>query len=362
MVESFVIYTILIVVSVGLAEVARRSRQFGFVIYALVLYAMLFGVRYDVGVDYLQYLFAYQQPEDSFEITRMEIGFRSIILTFKAMGLHFTLFFAFVAFLQLFLVFRSVKEVPEVYPFLMASFMLGCIWLSYANGLRQILSVTLFVMSLYYTDKKKIILTYLFILLAVLMHKSAMILVVFYPLFAIKRVWFSNVKNQVVLFLIALILSNVSILDTFTEALDDVAAFLGYDYYMDDSYQELREDEGLRIGLGFFINAAVNFFLILFSNKVKEEYKNSYLPIAYNLYFIGVLLNAVFIRSQLIGRLNYYFYGLNFIVGGFTLAYLYKRNKFAFAALLTLYICVFVATLYRMEENTALFKFFWDYV
>ena len=362
MVESFVIYVTLIFVSVGLAEIARRSRQFGFVVYAIVLYAMLFGVRYDVGVDYLQYLFAYQQPEDSFEITRMEIGFRSIVLTFKAMGLHFTLFFAFVAFLQLFLVFRSVKKVPDVYPFLMASFMLACIWLSYANLLRQALSMAFFVMSLYYTDKKKIILTYLFILLAMLMHKSAMILVVFYPLFAIKRVWFSNVKIQVVLFLIALILSNVSLLDTFSEALDNVAAFLGYDYYMDDSYEEFRENADLRIGLGFFINAAVNLFLILFSNKVKEEYKNSYLPIAYNLYFIGVLLNAVFIRSQMIGRMNYYFYGLNYIVGGFTLAYLYKRNKFAFAALLVLYVSVFVATLYRMEENTSLFKFFWDYV
>ncbi len=362
MVESFVIYVTLIFVSVGLAEVARRSRQFGFVVYAIVLYAMLFGVRYDVGVDYLQYLFAYQQPEDSMEVTRMEIGFRSIMLTFKAMGLHFTLFFAFVAFLQLFLVFRSVKEVPDVYPFLMGTFMLGCVWLSYANGLRQILSVTLFMMSLYYTDKKKLILAYLFILAAMLMHKSAMILVVFYPLFALKRVWFSNVKIQILLFLTALVLSNVSLLDSLSEAIDSVATFLGYDNYMEDSYQELRENEGLRIGLGFFINAAVNFFLILYSNKVKEEYKNTYLPIAYNLYYIGVLLNAVFIRSQLIGRMNYYFYGFNFIVGGFTLAYLFKRNKFAFAALLALYVSVFVATLYRMEENTSLFKFFWDYV
>lgn len=359
MIQTIIIYISLIAITISFAAIARKTKRFEFVVFAISLYAILFGMRYGVGVDYPMYLQTYITPIENGAF-HFEPGFVALIETCQFLDFHFSIFFGIVAFLQLYLIFKSIKEYPDIYPYLMTTFMVACIWLSYANGLRQILAVCFFVLAITQIGKKRVWLHYALLILAILMHKSAVILLLFYPLFRAKRIWFSNIKLQLLLFISAIVISQFDVMDMLSKTIDDAATLLGYDNYLEDQYAQEMEDKNINIGLGYIITAVINFIIIVYSNKVKEEYKNTWMPIAYNLFFIGIILHYIFIYSLLVGRINYYFYGFDYIMGAFTLAYLAKRNKFMFAFQLGLYCLTFVAVMSRMEENTALFRFFWD--
>lgn len=364
MIESITIYVILIAVCTSLAYLAQKTERFEYVAYAIVIYSILFAMRYGVGVDHRDYLHTYLLPPESTDREDLELGFIAIMRGCQYMNFHFTIFFGIIAFLQLYIIFRAIKDYRSIYTHLMTTFLVGCIWLSFSNGMRQILAFAIATYAITLIDKKKPIWHYICLIAAFFMHKSAIILLPIYPLLRFRRIWFTNIKIELILLGIAVSISilSVNLIEILSIFISKCADFLGYDYYTQNMKNKLLYDDNISIGLGFLVNATIDFIIILCSNKVKDEYKNTWMPTAYNLYFIGALISYAFIRSQLVGRINCYFYGLDFIMGAFTLAYLYKEKKPLYIVLLGLYTIKFIAVMSKMEQNTALFRFFWDYM
>lgn len=364
MIETITLYVILIAVCTSLAYLAQKTERFEYVAYAIIAYSILFSMRYGVGVDHLDYLHTYLLPPESTDRENLEIGFLAFMRGCQYINLHFTIFFGIIAFTQLYLIFRAIKDYRSIYTHLMTTFLVGCVWLSFSNGMRQILAFALFTYAITLIDKKKPIWHYICLIAACLIHKSAIILLPLYPLLRFRRIWFSNIKTQLILFGLAVSISilSINLLELFSTIISKGAELLGYDYYTQNMKNKLLYDENITIGLGFLINATIDFIIIFFSNKVKDEYKKTWMPVAYNLYFIGTLINYAIIRSHLVRRINCYFYGLDFIIGAFTLAYLYKEKKLFYFIILGLYIIKFIAVMSKMEQNTALFRFFWNYM
>ena len=346
-----------------LCNLARYTKQWRYVVMAILVYSFIFGMRYNVGVDHLAYLDSYKIAsisEYNINSFHYEYGFRFLMMFLIGMNAHFAWFFAAISFLQLFLVFYSVKSFRSLYPFLVFTFMVGCVWLSFANGLRQELAFCIFVFAISFIEKRQWLWYYIMIVFAMSMHKTALLLVVFYPLFEYKKEWFKNKNIQLGLVFIAVVIGNVGIIQNYVGQLEVYAAYLGYEDYFLDRYADKIYQAIERKGIGYYVILTTNVILVWLSTNCKNYFNCKYLFYIYDLYFVGVLMNYAFEGSQLLQRINYYFYGFAFIVGAFTLLYAKYNDKTKYYLLKSMYTLTFVATMYRMEENSSLFRFFWQ--
>lgn len=323
---------------------------------AIIAYSVIFGLRYGVGMDYFTYKENFEFPDT---ITYTEPGFLLALKLFSSVHLSTPFYFGIIAFIQLYFIFLSLKNDKKIYPFLVFSYMAGCIWLSFANCLRQELAFCIFTCSIQLLDSKRPVLYALIILICTSLHSSALLLLILYPFFLMKKDWFTSIKWQILLLIISIGIMNLNLTSSLISKIESLFALTSYNYYLSDDYSELFFNES-RIGIGVYINATIEFFLIANSNKVKRYYSKTIFPIIYTLFFIGVLWKYVFWGSQLLQRINFYFYGFEFIIVAFSLTYFYKNNKLSFLLLSFLTLLVFIATMYRMDENTAQYYFYWQ--
>lgn len=346
-----------------LCWIAGKNNKWGFVVAAVMIYAVVFGCRYGVGVDFYAYEYIYNQTLLGFGgIPNYEPGFMAIVRSLSGIGLHSAFFFAVIAFLQLILIFSSVKKDRYIYGYIVFTYMIGCIWLSFSNGLRQELAFCIFAFALAFADRKAWMNHYFLILMAISMHNSAYLLLVFYPILLYKKEWFTNIKLQLVLLILSYIVGESKILSQYLFLFEEIlgldffsGTYDGYLGYEDKLYAEVSK------GIGYYIILLVDVVLVANSTKIKNNLGNDYFTIIYNFFFIGVILKHAFIDSHMIQRVNYYFYGFQFIVAAYALYYFYKNKSYTYLyLLLSLYMLTFVANMSKMESNTALFRFFWE--
>lgn len=204
----------------GLGQVAAKREQIYIaknknlpfftweILFSLLIFAFFSGVRWNVGVDHLSYLSYYNEllNKRQFLSREMEPGFLFISKIFASLNIHFTVYFAFLAFLQIFFVYYAVKNERYLMPFLGMLILLGPQYLSWMNGIRQMLAATIFVFSIQYISKRRLIPYIICILLATSIHKSAILLLIFY--FIPQRDYFKNRYMNIALVILTLIIGS----------------------------------------------------------------------------------------------------------------------------------------------------------
>ena len=234
MLQTVLVYLSLTVIMLFLSNRRGRGQWFG-VSLAVLLYAIVFGVRYGVGTDYFGYLYYYKLAQTSLsEFDSYEAGFNFLINLFAGEGAHFSVFFGAIAFLQLFLICFSLRKHKEIISYMFFVFMMACVWLSFSNGIRQELAFCFFIVAIFCLSTKRKWLYFFFVMFAYLMHKSAIILIAFYPLFIWKKEWFVDVKKQLIALCVAIVLMNFSLVGSVVGLLDNLIISLGYEEYMKD--------------------------------------------------------------------------------------------------------------------------------
>lgn len=364
MLQTLFVYCTLILVMMYLSYIAREKEQWRYIVLALGLYAIVFGMRYRVGVDFDMYLHNYEALVNTNGKwggdEHFEWGFSMLTLMISSLGLHYIFFFGIIAFLQLYCTFKAFKEEYPLYPYLIFTFMIGAQWLTYSNGLRQIMSVALWIWSIKYIVEKKFWKHYLLLILAILMHTSSLILIFFYPIFRFRPYYFKHIWVQFLLLCISLVVMQINIIQSLFSSVENLITLAGYEIYSThDDMQDLVETK-VPIGLGFFVTLLLNVLLLAFSNKVKDHFKSPYYNIIHDLFVFGVFLKYIFINSNLFSRFNYFFINVTFIVAAYTLKYAHAQCKWLYWSLIGLYLLTFVAIISKAEDNTALWVFFWQ--
>jgi len=332
-------------------------------VYGIVLYSIIFGCRYGVGVDTLTYMLnylAYNTSEGQTGIAKsMEIGFRSFTELMAYLRAHYSIYFGIIAFVQLFFTLYVFKNKKELLPYAVFTFMIGCSWLTYSNGLRQILAVSLWIPAIDYIARKKWWSFAITVAIAITMHKSAAILFVFYPIFHWRQEWFKNIWVQLALLAVALLLMKVDVIQNLMMQLENVIKLIGYDAYLNED-QATNVHRKARLGLGFIITLTLNILLIINSRKTKEFFQSKFFTIAYDLFVVGIILKYILISSIVFSRINYYFINITFIIAAFTLRYAHRKNKLLFYVIIALFVITFIANIVDCQNNSAYFLFFWQ--
>ena len=374
MVQTLLVYFLLTIIMLSLNTISiynnaltynRLNRyRTNMPICAIVVFSIVFGIRYGTGIDHLSYLEMYETYRITKNCLDTEIGFRFIIEAFVNAGLHYSFFFTFLAFLQVFLLFYSLRYHYKVIGWVIITFMLSTTFLNFMNGIRQEIAFCFQTVALLYLSQKKFIICYIILIIAILFHTSAVLLLPL-PLFYIKKKeYFSRPNIQIILFCIFLVGSVIlkPAVSIFT-ALMDVLEIFGYEGYKfmilggDLSFLEPKREAGV----GFLLVILINLINISQSNKVKEFHSSRFLNLIYDFYFIGVLYYFVASGSIILGRINYYFYNFSFIISAFTIYYFVRnvsnKNILLLMMLLIAYIGIFGAVIIlRGEESCAIYN------
>lgn len=363
MITSLIVYIGLMLLMTAFSRPAGQSglRKYTGVIIASVLYAVIFGIRYNVGTDFPMYLRGYENTLDNvggWEAARWEIGYQWIFLFPARIGLPYPFGFGVIAFIQCFLLYVGLRRQPEAWKFLPVTLMLSWIWLSYANIMRHMVAFSIFVAALPYLADRKYLKFIACILVAMLFHKSAAVIFPLVIVYHYRKVLFTNIFIEYVMLGVAVTLMNVNVVQQVFQSLTGILVLFNYDFYEDTKYAEFDYVKNT-FNIGFLTILILCIFNIYFSNRLKRFYKSRAISIMYDMYFIGVFLRFAFVKMFLIQRLNYYFFSFEFIISALLMEYFYEtKQKRNLIFLILLYVALFLGRLKGASNFDAVYQTF----
>lgn len=324
-----------------------------------LLFAFVFGCRFNVGMDYHAYYLDYLYGIGSRE---HEIGFALIKSFFKENNFHFAFYFGFVALLQIFFFMLAFRKRAYLYTYIVAALMLSCIELGWMNGMRQSIATCVFVYATTFIEKKEPKKYVLAILFAMLFHNSAIILLPMY--FITYLPILKNKKISIAIYILALFVNTLPV-ESFDRLFTEAARILGYSetYSAEDA---LTEVENGGTGLARLVLNTIFLTIVIYSDKLKEFFKNDerWFTIIYNLYIIGMFGNMSFNRCVMLNRPFGYFRVFWCVMFAILIYYLAKHrtknNNLARIFLITLITLTFIACMLSGKTTMMEFNFFWE--
>lgn len=326
---------------------------------ALLIYSVVFGMRFGVGRDHLSYYMEYQEGDFSI----YEVGYGFIANAFKTLGLPFPFYFSFVTFIQLFPLFFVFKKFKhDFYLYLVFVLIFSVAWLSMCNVQRQWVSVGLVFWAFQYLNKKEWWKYILFVLFAALFHTSAFVMLIMVP-YAFLNPVFNRTKIKL-LILILSVWAGYRIganqwFDTINNLLSmmTMSASDKYNSYVADGFLEEADS---RIGIGYIVGTITHFAVVAYSEKAKKFYKNRWISLLFEFYFLGCCVDYVVQSVQFLHRINMYLFGWSFIIYALSIYSAAKQRDIIWKRVLMILVFLsFPAILYRADENTSQFYFYW---
>lgn len=295
----------------------------------IALFSLIIGLRYDVGVDYLNYLELYKYGANFDKKEYIEPVYLFFNEIFKSLNLHYSSIFIFSSFLIITFIYAGSRGfyfiLPQIIYFI---FTTGFIFHS-MNIIRFSIGFSIFYFALSYINKKKIFNYMLLSILAVGFHKSFILTLPMY--FILRYDLFQNKKIQYLLIITSNIVGQylIGYLLDYTSV---VMAKIGYQNYLSNADLYIRDIEIAKKGYGL-LNLATLIIVICiihYSDKLKSNFNKNGFIIYYNLFIIGQLLFPIVSGNIIFERLIYLFYFFNFIVFSFATHYFvhYSKKRF----------------------------------
>lgn len=106
----------------------------------IFIFILVSGIRWDVGVDQLSYLEDYLAMQNGTFVERergIEPGYLLISQLCANLDIHYSVYFAVLAFLEVYFVILAFRNDRKIVPVLLALIVMGGYYFSWMNGIRQ---------------------------------------------------------------------------------------------------------------------------------------------------------------------------------------------------------------------------------
>lgn len=343
------------------------------VVFPLVIFAIVMGMRYDVGTDYNNYFVAYIGLSD--ENDRFEIGYRSFVWLCHLFDFHYVVYFSIAAFFPIFFYYKAFERQVYLYPLLTIFLFVNNEYWNWMNVMRCSISICLFVYAVNFIashDYKKY---YLYSIIALLFHTSAVLLFFIYPLFRFDIDYLKNRYVQLAAFIFMFVLAAgfEALFFKYADIISFYQVFLGGDdmsyssYSLDYLYDEMGNQARSNTGLVKHFKNIVWLLIIYYSTKMKTFYRTNKFVIIYTLFFLGSFINGVIPEGAISLARPFRFFGIfQTIIYAYFLYFLRKQKKDKLCQII--YIGLLVAFFVIFYMNMALsgskahiwYQFFWD--
>lgn len=335
----------------------------------LLIFAIIFGMRYDVGADHINYIKGYLL-QDYVGKSEPLFFFFSDIGWF--LNLHYTVYFAVLAFFQLFFLLYAFKNEKWIYPLLIFFLFTNGEFFFWMNGIRQALAMCIWINSLRYVVERKMKLYFIMGFISILFHKSAIFLFVFYPILRNGKDYFKNIPLQLVLLALAFIIKNLffQVIMQFESVINFYISLLGADTYkgygLESLMESFSEDSGT--GMAYMFKIVINVVIILYSNRLKNFYNSKWFIIVYFFFFVGLFSLYIFPEGAIsFTRPFQYFYVFQSIMIAYFAFYLFKKRKdgrklVLLSFLILSFIAIFFLSQYTAsEKSSTLYQFYFQH-
>ena len=323
----------------------------------ILVFILFYGVRYDVGVDHLDYMETYQT---GYGLDRYEPIFRMIAVSLRQAKVHFSIYFAVCAFFQIFFILYSIKNERFLFPFLILSLFMGQFFWHWMNVIRQDIAACIYVCAVTFIVERKLFKFLLLIILAIGFHKSSILLLPTYFLLYKGKDWTYNRLFQIFLlwFVGYLAIVKIDVLSIIFPIIDDISKLMEYERYSEKAIQSLGEKTST--GIGLFVFLCLDTLIVLNSKKLKVYYNSKKFIIYYNLYYWGMLLQLFLINNLLLARPVRFFRCFKLLMIAYFLYYLYKHPKPHMRITLLFIVMVLLALLFVSIIVNEPYYFFWS--
>lgn len=300
---------------------------------AIAIFAAIYGLRYNVGVDNMAYIRLYQALENgnALRSDTLELGYRYLQQLFVDIGLHYSMFIGLWGALQIGLIYYAMRRNKYLLPFIALFIVLGPTWLRWANIMRQAVVECAFVVLIDYIVEKKVWKYALGIALCCLVHKSAILLLPFY--FILQKPIFPKSRWVAVGCLVCCtIIGSTPTWIKSMNFIESVLSFMEYDAYT-FNFKMIMQDVDhsrawgpARAGIWLLYVIATWTYL-----RLRTQFNFSkHFDIYFECFFFGNCMYELFVNTnQIFIRPLSYFQSFSLIIIPICLYYLWKSRKTA---------------------------------
>ncbi len=328
----------------------------------IILYSIIIGCRYYVGIDYKAYLEWYLELRETGHYPReIEFGYEFVNQALNYVNAHFAFLFIFIAFCQIFFMYKALEKFPFVLPWFIFFFFTYLLMFSSMNIMRQTLAWFVFFYALNLALQKKYVWAVLCIFFGFSFHKSILIGVIFFPVLGFD--WFKNRNLQIGLLLLVTVLA-AQILAITLKLAGPLVSAIGYEYYVEnlDDIQEAADEQKVGAGTARALFFMLDVAIIWYSTELKEHFRRYDFYKYYNLYFLGALLERLVHDNFILARTNDYLLNFRVVILAFLFYYLFNSRSqklvkeaigYAIALMMTAF---FYRAIYNAAAETSPFR------
>lgn len=334
-----------------------------YVLISMFLFALIFGMRYYVGIDYHAYLDIYELAD--YRMQYYENGFYLITDLCQKLNLHYSIYFGILAFIQILFTFMAFRNQREILPYLIMVLILsGVVMEGWMNGIRQYIAICIFIYSSTFilgNNKYNLLYYYLLILLATTIHNTAWILVVVPVIFKYICFIYSNIKIQLILYCLCFILQFFSIKFLLLAPMEYVGKLLGYEDY----FYSISSNTDVSLGLTNILSFIFHLYIIIYSVRIRKFYNNKLFEMVYCFAFWGILFDYIFGGSMMLLRISLYLKSFVYPLYAFYLYYFFKHRKISwykirYVLFVSYFLLLFFRCMVNMSTNTTQYVFYFQ--
>ena len=335
---------------------SKRELTSPYIIGIILIYTIIFGLRYDVGVDHTAYLksFLYLGNHPGVMVFREPLWVGLITLLHK-IDAHYTIFFLLVAFVQILFLCKAFTIKKNLVPYFFFIFIACGYFLTFQNAMRQAVSFAImFCVLMRYPDIG--FLKYLaMVAVLFLFHLSAIFLIFLYPLVRYDQLYIRPTWLRAGLFIFAAVIGATTNVfdavvrsDIFLVALDSTE-YVNYKHNLDMGMERTY-------GAGYILKCVINLILFVNGDNMCRYFKDQKgIKRWFNMYYVGSVIMALFPSSMLIARLFDYLTIWAIPVYSY-FAYYIVNTKFKYHSFLKTVGYASLIGLVALNINTIFFK------
>lgn len=312
------VYDILIYVFFAFfaSKLARKSERYittrhlptntwdQYLICFMLFFALIGGIRWNVGADSIGYARAIAHPDSISE--NAEPLFDLICNIIHSLGLHWSLGLALWSFIQIFFITKALQPYRYLLVLMPFVFLFGRYWFDAMNVMRQMMVACAFLWASRFIIEKKPIKYVLFIAIASLMHKSVVMLLPFY-FFPINLKVYKHRVILIVILIACVAIGQSPAFEQLSYYANMVQTAAGYDNYGNHITNLLENGttNALSFGPTMLSFVLIPIFIIWYFPSILKKYGRHipYLNFWYNvsylyscLYFLVCNISEIFLR------------------------------------------------------------------
>lgn len=268
-----------------------------------VIFTILSGIRYDVGTDYNTYIM-HQIPDALNHYVystgyKVEPLYRGLIYIGNFLG-SAQWVFVFTHIIFMYFVLQYIKQQSRDYVFSIFIFVFSTFYSFSLNGMRQAIATSVFLFAIKYIYRRQYKRYFLFIIIAILFHKSA---IIYIPFYFLNRI---NLTKKTHFFLITII----SVILAFNSKYAYNFAYkfsLKYHFYT--KFFNSRYSDGLQVNTMYIsmllLNLIILYLFYLFGKNQKDN--DLATVVNYNIHLVSLMFSAIAFSIPGAFRVFYFF-------------------------------------------------------